>query len=150
MQVPPKDIICRFIRLDQWNAPESLPRAGAFKARNGVLSVWHCDKVHELGADLSRLCFGSLDGAGQAHHMAHDYVVNAQTVSQGHPLQFAVTVEWRNGAEYVHPEWSLWKPAHAQVETDSENRELRGFPPRYRELMALGCRTAVPPGVFGP
>lgn len=144
MPVPGSDMFCRFIRKSEWNKREDRPRAGAFKAQEGKLSIYHCDRIRDAGSELSDLCFGSLDGAGQAHHIADDYTKFATEVSELEGIDFTVVVEWRTGDQDVESEWRPWREAHAQVEEIGKTI-TRIFPSKYRDLMALNCREKMAP-----
>lgn len=145
--VPGTNTVCRFVRPKEWNAKEGRPRAGAFKAQNSRLSVWHMDSIVQDAKSVENLQFGSLAGSGQAHHTVSDYVGLAS--DRNCPDGFSVGVFWRVETTYVHEDWREWSDSHAQVEEigqGSGDFDTR-FPQQYRELLALNCRQAVPPVV---
>ena len=134
MAVPHDDLLCRFVRPEDWSTREARPRPGAFKQPR--LSVWHCNKLHRRGVQLDELRIEHLGGYGQAHHSAGDYVAYARQSS------LEVQVAWRPDDEYVAEPWRQWNYAHVQVEATSGPEQ---FSPLYRRLLATSCRHSVPP-----
>lgn len=144
MSVPQADLLCYFIRPGEgrWNARENRPHQSAFRARAHQLSVWHLTRLSGLNATPTDLCFGSLEGSGQAHHTAGDYKAFAAEIAECVDEGFSVAVEWRDGDNYANPEWHRWKEAHAQAESKGGEPN---FPLKYRVLLALRCRAVIPP-----
>lgn len=140
MPVPPDDILCRFIRPDDWSSQNGRPRPGAFKQAS--LSVWHKDRLLERQVSLEDLRIGHLTGCGQAHHTAGDYLQLALTAAQTEGTPFQVQVEWRPEDECVEEPWRRWAYAHVQVEaTEGPPKFLKEF----RWLLTLHTRVVVPP-----
>ena len=142
--VPGIDPVCRFIRPDCWDDDDQRPTPEAFKASDRTLSVFHISRVTSNGDALRSLCFGTLEGAGEAILTADHFRKFAEEVIRIHsPLNFVVpTVVWR--PEDVHSDWVKWKDAHANVETSSGKRE---FPDRYREILAERCTVTQAPTI---
>ena len=134
MVVPGSDIVCRFVRVQDWNFREGRPKTGAFKGAD--LSVWRVGKLRDNAVEPRALCIDTLDGAGEAHHMADDYLGYAQQAST-EELSFTVQVKSRTGEKHVWEAWRQWGYAHAEVEASIDHRDI---PLKFRELLALNAR----------
>lgn len=141
MPVPEVDIVCRFVRTQDWSSRDNRPRPGAFK-QDG-LSVWHRDRLLSSHVQLEDLRIDSLAGCGQAHHRVSDYLDFAQPASEEAGTPFAVQVEWRPEDENVAQPWRRWRYAHVQVEATEGPAH---FLQEYRWLLAVNSRYSVPPG----
>ena len=140
MPVPHDDIVCRFIRPQDWSRRDNRPRPGAFKQAG--LSVWHQGRLCERNIALTALCILHLTGYGQALHAAGDYLAIARESALDTGLPFQVQVEWRPEDEYVAEPWREWRYAHVQVEaTEGPSNFLAEF----RDRLAHSTRAAVPP-----
>ena len=138
--MPPNDILCRFIRPDDWSKRDNRPRPGAFK--QAALSVWHKDRLLAHQVQLEDLRIEHLAGYGQAHHTVADYLQLACQASQTEGVLFQVQVEWRPEDQYVEKPWRRWQYAHVQVEAiEGPDRFLAEF----RRLLAQNSRAAIPP-----
>ena len=126
-RVPQDEWICRFIVKGEWDDVLEQPTPGAFKASDRELSVFHPDKVEQLGSRLSELCFDGLDGAGEAYLQVETCIRLGQCISN----EFRPEVYWR--PDKVHKEWERWKAAHAQIESPGGKSS---FPKSYRSLLA--------------
>ena len=135
-QVSEEEWICRFILSGQWidDLQQSTPSAS--RASNRQLSVFHPERVEELGSTVRDLCIEQLSGAGEAYLQVKLCVELAQGISS----QFAPKVYWR--PDKVHETWECWKDAHAQVESLGGNS---GFPMSYRSLLAEKATCLRPP-----
>ena len=146
MPVPDEDLVCRFVRKRDWCEREKRPNAAAFKDKRG-LTVWHIQRLSELGAELGQLKIEHLRGNGEAHHKAGDYRAAAQWAEDKVKEQLQVDVsldtivEWRPEDVYVAEAWRAWREAHVQVETQAENAALKLF----RERLLLTMRYTAPP-----
>jgi hypothetical protein len=140
MPIPPEDILCRFIRPADWSKRDNRPRPGAFK--QPALSVWHIERLRAQGAVPEDLRIEHLQGCGQAHHIAGDYLALAAEASQIEGVPFQVRVEWRPNDQYVSEPWRVWADAHVQVES------MEGPPDfliEFRRLLAIRTRGSAPP-----
>ena len=140
MPVPEDDVVCRFIRPDDWSNRDNRPRPGAFK--QGDLSLWHRDRLLSRQVLLEDLRVEHLSGYGQAHHVVADYLKFARKAEQHEGTPFQVQVEWRPEDKYVDEPWRRWRDAHVQVEA------IEGpvkFLVEFRRLLALKSRFSVPP-----
>lgn len=126
-QVSEEEWICRFIRPGEWDEDLQQPTPRTFRASNRQLSVFHPERVKELGSALNDLCLGQLADAGEAHLQVGACIELGQGISN----EFDPKVYWR--PDKVHEEWERWKDAHAQVESPGGNA---GFPTSYRSLLA--------------
>ena len=126
-EVSKTDSVCRFIPKDEWDEDRDEPMPSVFKASNRQLSVFHQTKITDAGDSLRDLCFGRLDGAGEAHFQVAKYLELAQGISP----KFEPNVCWRPDA--VEKEWSQWDYAHAHVEATGGDKD---FPRTYRCLLA--------------
>lgn len=126
-QVSEEEWICRFIRPGEWDEDLQQPTPSTFRASNRQLSVFHPERVKELGSALNDLCLGQLADAGEAHLQVGACIELGQGISN----EFDPKVYWR--PDKVHEEWERWKDAHAQVESPGGNA---GFPTSYRSLLA--------------
>jgi len=135
-----EDIVCRFVRSQDWSSRESRPRPGAFKQAD--LSVWHLEILQTQGVRVEDLRVEQLVGAGQAHHLVSDYLDLARSASEKAETPFAVRVEWRPEDEFVAEPWRPWRFAHVQVEATEGPAQ---FLPEYRWLLAVNSRYLVPP-----
>ena len=140
MPVPEDDVVCRFIRPDDWSIRDNRPRPGAFK--QAELSVWHKDRLSSQGSTLEDLLIEHLAGYGQAHHAVADYLESAQEAVEREGTPFQVQVEWRPEDQYVEEPWRPWRDAHVQVEATEGPRK---FLIEFRRLLALNSRFSVPP-----
>lgn len=135
MPVPPDDWLCRFLHADDWDDQEGvLPTAfESMRIRpehRNELSLFHVQRVVDLGDSLSDLCFDYLDGAGELHLRSRDFMEAESKTS----TVFEPTVEWR--PERTEPAWRKWESAHAQVESA---RPSDGFPLDYRIELTTRC-----------
>ena len=112
--VPEDDIVCRFIRKQDWSFRDNRPKPGAFK--QPALSVWHKDQLLAHGIPLEDLRIEHLANHGQALHTVGDYLKFADCSAQVAETPFGVRVEWRPEDEHVAEPWRRWRFAHAQVE----------------------------------
>ena len=140
MSVPGEDIVCRFVRKEDWSVRDKRPKPGAFKQPN--LSAWHRERLLSHGASLEDLRIQHLAGCGQAHHIAADYVVLAEEAAQTEGTVFCVQVEWRTGDEHVGEPWRSWRYAHVQVEAVDGPAN---FLVEFRRMLAQRARTIIPP-----
>lgn len=140
MPVPGEDLICRFVKPENWSRRDHRPKAGAFKQVD--LSVWHPESLYSRGARLEDLKIENLAGYGEAHHTVSDYGEAARTAGSGEQGQLDIVVEWRPECQYVREPWWPWRYAHAQVETLSDKDGLMTL---FRRQLALTTRHAVPP-----
>ena len=131
MTVPLDDLLCRFVDPEYWFPHEARPAASAFRASNGKLSTFHCDRVARQGSSLEDLCFDYLRGFGEAILAARDFLEAAEKTPS--PV-FQPTVVWR--PEEAPELWGAWRDAHVNIEAEAGNA---GFPPAYRELLAKRC-----------
>ena len=138
------DIVCRFIRHQDWSTALGKPKATLLKQLD--LSVWHEECLHSQGATLSDLRIESLVGSGQLLLTVKDYFDIASEVSSRTGETFEIQVEWRSEDQYVLEPWREWRDAHVQVETVGNAWEC--FPPEFRNLVIIEARrkkTVVPP-----
>ncbi len=140
MPVPEDDIVCRFIRPDDWSNRDKRPRPGAFKQAD--LSVWHKGRLSERDVLLEDLRIGHLAGCGQAHHTVADYLEFARKAAQCEGRPFQVQIEWRPEDQYVEEPWRPWRDAHVQVEAMEGPGK---FLVEFRRQLALNLRFSVPP-----
>ncbi len=140
MPVPSDDILCRFVRPNDWSRILNRPKPGAFK--QAELSVWHRDRLRERGVPLEDLRIEHLAGYGQAHHTVGDYLDCAREAEQIEGEPFRVQVEWRPEDEYVAEHWRQWRYAHVQVEVREGPVQ---FLAEFRRLLAEKTRFKVPP-----
>ena len=143
MPVPDGDWVCRFIRptKDCWSEREQRPKPGAFK-QDGI-SVWHIERLRDqYGANPQDLMFGSLAGAGQAHHTIADYHQCAVEAAHTKKEPCDVTAEWRPDDGCVSTPWRKWREAHVQVEVIEGSPKVIG---EMRRLLA-----ASPPWIIAP
>lgn len=126
-QVSEEEWICRFIPVGEWDDEHKRPFPGAFLASARELSLFHPNKVAELGSELRDLCFDNLEGAGEAHLQVKTCIELGQGIS---PV-FHPKVYWR--PDKVHKLWKRWKDAHVHIESEAGNS---GFPRSYRALLA--------------
>ena len=143
MPVPEDDIVCRFVREQDWNTRDNKPKSGAFK--QPCLSVWHVGRLQARNVQVEDLRLKHLEGVGQAHHTAGDYLRLAIEVAECEGTEFQVRVEWRTEDKYVEETWRPWRYAHVQVEA------LEGpgnFPLEFRRRLAINARKLVPPDKF--
>ena len=140
MPVPEEDIVCRFVRSQDWSSRDNRPRPGAFK--QAALSVWHLESLQSQGVRVEDLRVEHLARAGQAHHLVEDYLALAHFASEEVGTPFAVRVEWRPEDEYVSEPWRPWRYAHVQVEAIEGPAQ---FLQEYRWLLAVKSRYLVPP-----
>ena len=141
--MPEHDIVCRFVRPDDWSSRDKRPRPGAFKQPS--LSVWHVDRLNQQRVAVEELQIRHLVGSGQAHHEAADYLESARLATAGAEIALVVQVEWRPGPEYVEEDWRPWSYGHVQVEA------IEGppaFTPEFRRWLALHPRAKVPPDEY--
>ncbi len=137
VDVPPDADLCRFVPWDLWDWDQNVPMSSAFRASDRQLSVWQPHIVESAGDDIGELCLGNLVGSGHVLLTAQEFV----ELARGAPSEVAVPkVVWR--PNHVHPLWTKWAAAHAQVETDSGDK---GFARTYRLLLAQTCRIAKKP-----
>ena len=122
MSVPDDDMLCRFVRRQDWSTREGRPKPGAFK--QGGLSVWDCEKLREHAVQLDELRIEHLAGCGQAHHTAADYLEHSSEAERREGTLLGVQVVWRSGDEYVTAPWRKWRYAHVQVEATSGPRQF--------------------------
>lgn len=140
MPVPADDIVCRFVRKQDWSSRDQRPKPGAFK--QACLSVWHQGRLLAEQIPLDELRIEHLVGTGQSHHSVRDYHEFAREAAEIEGTSFEVRVEWRCGDEYVAEPWRRWRYAHVQVET------LVGpskFLVEFRRMLALRARYNRPP-----
>ena len=140
MPVPEDDIVCRFIRPNDWSKRDQRPRPSAFK--QAALSVWHRDRLRSRNAALEDLRIEQLSGYGQAHHTTGDYLAFADEAEEIEDQQFKVQVEWRPEDQHVDEPWRQWRYAHVQVEAVEGPDK---FLVEFRRLLALNSRVAIPP-----
>ena len=126
-QVSEEEWICRFILLCEWNEELQQPYPSAFRASRRELSMFHPNKVEQLGFTLRALCIKRLAGAGEAHLQVKKCLEIGQNISD----EFDPKVYWR--PERVDDKWKCWKEAHVQIESQGGNRN---FPIKYRSLLA--------------
>ena len=119
--------VCRFIPPDEWDEEKQQPMPRAFRASDRELSIFHRNKVEELGSRLRELCFDRLKGAGEAYIQVKKCVELGVDISD----EFSPEVYWR--PDKVKEPWSRWREAHTQIESQGGNG---GFPPSYRSLLA--------------
>lgn len=143
MSVPEDDILCRFVREKDWSAKENRPRPSAF--RETGLSLWHVGRLLEHNVQVEDLRLKHLEGVGQAHHTAGQYIKFALEVAQETNKPFPVSVEWRPEDEHVTEPWRKWRYAHVQVEVADESKN---FDTLFRQKLAQNARKLVPPDKF--
>ena len=130
MEVPDDDWLCRFVTADLWDYEDEEPLPLAFQASDRALSVWHEQRVLDMGESLNDLCIESLKGAGHAILTTRDYVEAAEaTTSTMNPRVYFRP----DGAA---PEWQQWSSAHANVETTQGKAT---FPQAYRLELVKRC-----------
>ena len=146
MPLPNDDILCRFIRDNDWSARDNRPKTGAFKYKNRELSVWHKERLESEGVDLKQLRLAELSGSGQALHSVEQYF-EARQVAEENGDGFEMQVEFRPEDEYVSEAWRQWRYAHAQVEI-VEGPEK--FPLVFRAYLARRYHSVIPPDKYLP
>lgn len=137
LTVPNDDWVCRLVKGSDWNFQEGRPLHTAFRASNHRLSMWHVDRVEQTGCVLETLCLAGWAGAGEAHLQVKDCVDAAEDTDS--PV-FKPAVYWR--PDSAGPNWSQWRDAHVQVESEQGNHS---FPHTYRVALALRSTPARPP-----
>jgi hypothetical protein len=144
MSVPPEDMLCRFIsgHKDKWSSNNNRPRPPAFK-ENGGISVWNLLALQQHGVDPESLLIESLEGHGQAHHTAGDYLGTALKAEKTKGVPLGILVEWRPEDLYVKEPWRLWAYAHAQVECSADDESVLVF---LRQMLSKNARRIIPPG----
>ena len=153
MSVPQDDMLCRFIRghKDYWSESRNRPRPPAFKENDG-LSVWNLNSLHQKSVKVDELRKGPvLDGCGQAHHTAGDYLATAKKAGAQNCSQLDITVEWRPENQFVKPEWRDWAYAHVQVEYAvgmDWNAVLESAAVYFRQELSKNARHTVPPDKY--
>lgn len=130
------DVVCVFVRPQDWNSNKGEPRTTAFAGREWSLSAWHCERVTGLGSQLSELAIDSLVGSketlftvgefAEALYAPLDNSLNKGDLSSS---DLEVSVVFRPEPEYVRPKWRTWADAHTQAEHNNGNNK---FPPWYR------------------
>ena len=130
--------LCRFLILDDgdWDEEKNEPTPSAFKASRRELSLYHPQKVDELGSSLRDLCFDRLEGAGEAHLQVKTCIELGQCIT----TPFNPQVYWRPGK--VSEPWERWKDAHVQIESPKGNPK---FTFKYRSLLAANATCLRPP-----
>ena len=137
LEVQVSDWICRFIAPDQWDETLEGPTPDAFRASNRELSMYHVQKVFDMGDKLVDLCIESLSGYGEAHLQAGQCVELGEGISD----PFSPAVYWRS--DKVKKPWKEWKHAHIQIESEGGHSS---FPQTYRVLLARNARCPRLPG----
>lgn len=137
---------CRFVRPRDWSAKDQRPKAGAFKDKRNV-TLWHEQRVVDLGDQLHDLQFGPLAGTGQAYFRAgeieqHAREIEAEAAAKGDcDCSLSVTVAWR--PETVSEEWKKWAHAHAElIEADTNCHKLSV---ELRRRLSFKAYRSVPP-----
>lgn len=148
------DLVCRFIKPKHWNdvLKELSPfaftssrnkrptgKAGEIENRN-ELSINHVGEVQALGSKLRDLCIDALEGYGEAHLEAGDFVTAAETSDS---KVLAPVVVYR--PELAGSAWRQWASAHAHVES---SRPASGFPEDYLVALVQRVRFTRPPDEY--
>ena len=144
MPVPPNDIVCKFVRKQDWSVELGQPKQQLFKGIDS--SVWHQNRLEDMDATLADLQFGEFEGSGQLHLTVQEYLDIASKVASEIADPFGITVEWRSEDQYVVESWSKWREAHAQIEIAKGT--WPNFPPAFRKLViifAVRKQTVKPP-----
>lgn len=143
MELNSNDVVCRFVRPDKkryWDEGENRPKQRAFHDKGG-LSIWHEERLIQLGATFDDLKIDDLEKHGQAHHFTGDYFHFAKKAAdQNSDPAFSIDIVWR--PEGATPPWRQWKDAHFEVDIPDPN------PPTYllfRQLLAANSRSAIAP-----
>ncbi len=140
MPVPVEDILCRFIRPQDWSTRDQRPKPSAFK--QAELSLWHQERLGCNNVSLRDLQIENLKGCGQAHHKSKDYLEFAPQSAENSGELLQVQVKWRPEDEFVEGPWREWRYAHVQVEAISGPPK---FTREFRRLLALNSRVNIPP-----
>ena len=135
MAVPVDDIVCRFIRPQDWSATSSKPKQGLMK--QPIQSVWHEEKLVPHGANVSDLRIESLAGSGHFSLSVREYKDIASSVSSRitDAEKFEIEIEWRPEDEFVKEPWRQWRDAHAQLEKIADCQS--NFPIEFRKLVII-------------
>ena len=130
--VPPDDVVCRFVRQQDWSKKFRRPKQKAFNQNNP--SVWHCCRIQSSGYTLEDLQIEHLHASGQIHHKVRDYLLAADEVASetGHVCDLRVI--WRPEDAFVSGLWRRWNYAHAQVEMLDGRQKL---PPPLRWKLCI-------------
>lgn len=136
--VPDDDVVCRFMRAEEWSESENRPRANAFKRSN--MTVWHEDRILASGSQMSDLQIGQLHGSARAYYAAGDFSAVAKEVKCETGEYAEASVLWNHSDEAVPYEWSKWKCAHAEVNFRLCGEEVTR---RFRAELAIRARRKV-------
>ena len=137
MPVPPQDDLCRFIDPKYWSQDDERPTAHAFSAskeqgsNTKTLSLWHKDRIVDMGSELKDLCIDSLTGFGEALITSEEILAASEECRS---TVFQPRSVWRPLGAGIP--WLAWKDAHVHIESE---RPSSDFPDDFRLFLAERC-----------